>query len=230
MSNIAATKNEHSIKSGDTGKAQEFPAPIGRLLGLKLTNVSVGRATVEFEATERYANPMGTLHGGLLCDIADAAMGVAYRSTLADGETFTTIELKINFLRPVWKAKLRARARMVRTGKIVGLVECDIVDEQKRLVARASSTCMTLRGRLAEGRQPKRYQFDELMFGQPTENRERERERRQSQLLPGQIDADERLPGYLREPHLPRFESRRGGGFAKQRSEYRSSNEPDPVR
>jgi uncharacterized protein (TIGR00369 family) len=51
---------------------------------------------------------MGTLHGGVLCDLADAAMGIAYLSTLAEGETFTTIELTINFLRPVWNAKLRA--------------------------------------------------------------------------------------------------------------------------
>ena len=96
---------------------------------------------------------MGTLHGGVLCDIADAAMGVAYSSTLAEGETFTTIELKINFLRPVWREKLRAEARVVRAGETVGLVECDILDEQQRLVARASSTCMTLRGRFAKGRQ-----------------------------------------------------------------------------
>jgi uncharacterized protein (TIGR00369 family) len=95
---------------------------------------------------------MGTLHGGVLCDIADAAMGAAYRSTLSDSETFTTLELKINFLRPVWNAKLRAQAKMVRAGKVVGLVECDIVDEQGRLVARASSTCMTLRAENAAGR------------------------------------------------------------------------------
>jgi hypothetical protein len=61
--------------------------------------------------------------------------------------------LKINFLRPVWKATLRAKARLVRAGRFVGFVECDVVDEQERLVARASSTCMTLRGQLAEGRQ-----------------------------------------------------------------------------
>jgi uncharacterized protein (TIGR00369 family) len=54
---------------------------------------------------------MGTLHGGVLCDIADAAMGIAYRTTLAPGETFTT-KLHINFLRPVWNAKLYAEARM----------------------------------------------------------------------------------------------------------------------
>src|SRR6266849_2137957 len=163
---------------------EEFPAPIGKLLGLTIIRSAAGRVTVEFEAGERYANPMGTLHGGVLCDIADAAMGIAYRSTLAEGETFTTIELKINFLRPVWKAKLHAEAKVVHAGKTVGLTECDILDEQQRLVARASSTCMTLRGRLAEGRQPTR-----------------------NQLLSEQIDADERLPGYLREPHLPQLES-----------------------
>ena len=178
---------------------EEFPAPIGKLLGLRITSSGAGRATVEFEASGRYANPMGTLHGGVLCDLADAAMGVAYRSTLAEGETFTTIELKINFLRPVWKAKLRAEARVVRAGKIVGLVECDILDERQRLVARASSTCMTLRGRLAEGRQLTRNQLDG-----PQESR----------LAPEQIDADERLPGYLREPNLPRFESRKARIFA----------------
>jgi len=114
---------------------------------------ATGRVTVEFEAGERYANPMGTLHGGVLCDIADAAMGVAYRSTLAEGETFTTIELKINFLRPVWKAKLHAEAKVVHAGKTVGLIECDILDEQQRLVARASSTCMALSGQRARGRE-----------------------------------------------------------------------------
>src|ERR1700730_9162778 len=149
----------------------EFPAPIGKLLGLRITSSGAGRATVEFEASGRYANPMGTLHGGVLCDLADAAMGVAYLSTLAQGERATTIELKINFLRPVWNAKLRAEARVVRAGKIVGLIECDILDERRRLVARVSSTCMTLRGRLAEGRQIRRNQNDELRSGQSKENR-----------------------------------------------------------
>jgi uncharacterized protein (TIGR00369 family) len=194
---------------------EKFPAPIGRLLGLTIISSGAGRATVEFGASERYANPMGTLHGGVLCDLADAAMGVAYLGTLADGETFTSIELKINFLRPVWNAKLRAQARVVRAGKVVGLVECDILDERQRLVARASSTCMTLQGRLAQGRQVGN-QLDKLRFGQSKENRERDRQQRGSQLLSEQIDADERLPGYLRGPHLPRFESRRARVFAKQ--------------
>jgi len=217
MSNIAATENEHSMKNVETGGPQEFPAPIGRLLGLKLTDVSIGRATIEFEATESHANPIGTLHGGVLCDIADAAMGFAYYTTLAADESFTTLELKINFLRPVSKATLRAKAKVVRAGRFVGFVECDVVDEQERLIARASSTCMTLRGRLAEGRQLKRDQLDKLRFGQPTENRKREWERRGSQLLPEHIDADERLPGYVREPYLPRFDSRGARNFVKPR-------------
>ena len=149
MSN--ATEETESSGAGGRG---EFPAPIGRLLGLALSIPSKGQATVEFEASERYFNPMGTLHGGVLCDIADAAMGAAYRSTVAEGESFTTLELKINFLRPVWKGKLSAEARMVRAGRVVGLVECDIFDQRRRLVARASSTCMTLHGKVAEGRLP----------------------------------------------------------------------------
>jgi uncharacterized protein (TIGR00369 family) len=146
-----------------------FPAPIGKLLGLTITSSGASRATVEFGASERYANPMGTLHGGVLCDLADAAMGVAYLSTLGEGETFTTIELKINFLRPVWNAKLRAEARVVRAGKVVGLIECDILDERRRLVARASSTCMTLQGRLAEGRKVSWNQLEAPRVGQSTE-------------------------------------------------------------
>ena len=135
------------VASGD------LPAPpIATLLGFTLRDVEVGRAVVDFEADARHANPMGTLHGGVLCDIADAAMGMAYASTLGEGETFTTIELKINFLKPVWTGKLVATGRVVKGGRTVGLVECDVLDDKERLVARASSTCMTLRGDEARGR------------------------------------------------------------------------------
>jgi uncharacterized protein (TIGR00369 family) len=128
------------------------PPPIARLVGFTLTEVEPGRAVITFEAAPQHANPMGTLHGGVLCDIADAAMGMAYAATLDDGETFTTLELKINFLKPVRTGKLTATGRVVKAGRTVALVECDIVDDKDRLVARASSTCMTLRGEQAEGR------------------------------------------------------------------------------
>lgn len=128
------------------------PPPIANLIGFKLTTIESGKAVIELEADEKHSNPMGTLHGGVLCDICDAAMGMAYASRLNEGESFTTLELKINFLKPVWKAKLRAEGSVVNGGKTVGLVMCDVFDEERRLVARASSTCMTLRGEQAEGR------------------------------------------------------------------------------
>ena len=95
---------------------------------------------------------MGTLHGGVLCDIADVAMGLAYGSTLDEGETFTTLELKINFLRPVKSARLVADGLVVQRGKTVGMAECSVTDERGRLIAKATSTCLTLRGEQARGR------------------------------------------------------------------------------
>ena len=128
------------------------PPPVAKLIGFTLASIDPGCAVVEFSADSRHANPMGTLHGGILCDIADAAMGMAYASTLAEGESFTTLELKINFLKPHWTGRFVATGRIVKGGRMVGLVECDIVDDQGRLVARATSTCMTLRGDDARGR------------------------------------------------------------------------------
>lgn len=128
------------------------PPPIARLIGFRLTSIQPGEAVIEFEAGETHANPMGTLHGGVLCDIADAAMGLAYAATLGDDESFTTLELRMNFFRPVWKEKLRAVGRVVRSGKTIGYVECDVLNSEGALVARSSSTCMTLQGDQAKGR------------------------------------------------------------------------------
>jgi uncharacterized protein (TIGR00369 family) len=129
------------------------PPPIARLIGFRPLSVDPGRAVFELETDlQRHANPMGTVHGGILCDLADAAMDFAYASTLEENETFTTLELKINFLRPVWQTRLSARANVVQRGRTIGLVECDVTDAQDRSVARASSTCMTLRGAQAQGR------------------------------------------------------------------------------
>jgi uncharacterized protein (TIGR00369 family) len=150
MNNRAASKLQDHMEMMINGAIP--PAPIASLIGFRLTSIGGGRATVEFEADERHANPMGTLHGGVLCDISDAAMGMAYASTLKEEETFTTLELKINFLRPVWRGRLKAEGLVVSSGRTVGLVECEVSDEKGRLVARATSTCMTLRGEQAAGR------------------------------------------------------------------------------
>ncbi len=114
------------------------------MVGFALKSVEPGHAVFGMEADERHHNPMGTLHGGVYCDLADAAMGYAYAATLGEGETFTTIELKINFLRAVKKATLTAETRVVKAGGTLGYVECEVKDEQGRLVAKAASTCMKL--------------------------------------------------------------------------------------
>jgi uncharacterized protein (TIGR00369 family) len=128
------------------------PPPIAQLIGFKLVGAKHGEALLDFEASSKHANPMGTVHGGVLCDVADAAMGIAFASTLADDESFTTLELKINFLRPVWNEKLHAVGKVVSRGKTVGLTECDITNSAGALIARSSSTCMVLRGEKAAGR------------------------------------------------------------------------------
>ena len=128
------------------------PPPIATLIGFTIGTVEPGHVVMEMEAGPQHASPLGTVHGGVLCDLADAAMGMAYASSLDEGETFTTLELKINFLKPVWSGKLTATGHVVKSGHTVGLVDCDVVDEKHSLVARASSTCMTLRGEQAQGR------------------------------------------------------------------------------
>ena len=120
------------------------PPPVSRLLGLRLVSFAEGEAVSELDVAPGHANPMGTLQGGVICVLADAAMGMAYASRLGEGETFTTLELKTNYLRQVVDGKLTATGRVLHDGRTIGLTTCDVVDEQGRL-AHATSTCMTLR-------------------------------------------------------------------------------------
>ncbi len=133
-------------------RGEGAPVPVATLVGFRMTSMEPGKTVFELAAGPQHANPMGTLHGGILCDIADAAMGSAYASVLEDGESFTTLELKINFLRPFRSGKLVATGRVVKAGRTIGLAECDVTDAEGRLIARASSTCMRLRGDLGGGR------------------------------------------------------------------------------
>jgi uncharacterized protein (TIGR00369 family) len=143
---------EASPQPNPWSKAKANDMSVGRLIGFETKEAADGRAVVTLVAGSQHANPMGTLHGGILCDIADAAMGVAFASTLAADESFTTIELKINFFRPVWQSVLKAEGKVVRRGSSLGYVECEITDENARLVAKAASTCLVLRGEHAKGR------------------------------------------------------------------------------
>ena len=126
--------------------------PAGELIGFDVRVTGEGRAIATLQAGPQHANPMGTVHGGILCDIADAAMGYAFASTLAPEESFTTVDLKIHFFRPVWTAELRAEGRVAHRGRTIGYVECDVTDEKGRTIAKSSSTCLVLRGEQAAGR------------------------------------------------------------------------------
>jgi uncharacterized protein (TIGR00369 family) len=144
------------ISDGAAGSEQPgftYPPPIAKTLGFNVVEVGTATATVEL-ATDPgiHANPMGTIHGGVLCDIADAAIGTAHFTTLLDGESFTSIDLQINFFRPLWQDRIRAVAKPVNLGKTYSRYVCDIVRSDGKLVAQVMSTVMTLKGERASGR------------------------------------------------------------------------------
>ncbi len=152
MTRKDSTKNPAMKEAAFLANARVQGVPVAKLIGFEAQEIHGGRAVILLKTGPEHANPMGTLHGGILCDIADAAMGMALASTLLENESFTTIELKINFLRPVWQSLLRAEGTIVHRGNTMAFIECNITDEKKRLIARASSTCLILRGEKAQGR------------------------------------------------------------------------------
>src|SRR5438552_7419876 len=130
-----------------------YPPAIAKTLGFRLIEVGPGTATMEIVVdTDKHANPMGTIHGGVLCDIADAAIGTAHATTLDENESFTSIDLQINFFRPLWNGRIRAVAKPVNVGNQINRYICDIVRDDGKLVAQVTSTVMTLRGDQASGR------------------------------------------------------------------------------
>jgi uncharacterized protein (TIGR00369 family) len=132
----------------------ELPLPpVAELVGMRFVSADDGVAVLELEADpRRHGNPMGTLHGGILCDLGDMAMGIALGSTLQPGETFTTLELKINYFKPVWRSRLTATAHIVKRTRTTAFIECDVLDDAGSLVARLGSTCLVLTGERAAGR------------------------------------------------------------------------------
>jgi uncharacterized protein (TIGR00369 family) len=133
-------------------RGEASPPAAATLLSMRLASFSEGEALVELDATAAHANPMGTVQGGILAAIADAAMGWAYMTTLGEGESYTTVEMKVNFLRAVRAGRISARARVKNAGRTLGLIECDVTDTGDKLVAHAVSTCMILRAAPADAR------------------------------------------------------------------------------
>ena len=130
-----------------------YPTAISKLLGFRITEIDVGYARLELDAdADRHGNQQGTVHGGMLCELADAAIGTAHSTALQQGESFTSIDLKVSFFRPVWKSVLTAAARQIQHGRTITHYQCEITREDGKMVALAMGTVITLRGNAASGR------------------------------------------------------------------------------
>lgn len=130
-----------------------YPTAISQLLGFKITFVDVARATLQLNVDASiHGNQQGTVHGGLLSELADAAIGTAHSTATKVGESFTSLDLQIHFYRPVWKTVLSATAIPIKSGANISHYRCDIHCEDGVLVALAHGTIMTLRGAHARGR------------------------------------------------------------------------------
>jgi len=141
-----------SLPAGATTEMR-YPTAISKTLGFRITEIDSGYAKVELDANaEIHGNQQGTVHGGMLCELADATIGTAHSTAISEGETFTSIDLKISFFRPVWESVLTATAKQIQHGKTITHYQCEITRDDGKVVALAMSTVMTLSGNAANGR------------------------------------------------------------------------------
>ena len=132
------------MKNAKRAQAMLAAEPAGWMetLGARITEAEPGRVVLELETGPQHRHGGGVVQGGVITQIADAAMGMSLGTLQEDGLWNTTIELKINFLRPVIEGRLRAIGRVIEMKQTLYFSEADVVDEKGRLIARASSTCM----------------------------------------------------------------------------------------
>ena len=122
------------------------PAPFAMLMGLYPVEVELGRVVFEAEPDESVYNPIGMVHGGVVCTLADSVAGCAVHTTLAAGVGYTSIDISVNFLRPVTldSGRLRATGIVTKPGRKVALASVEIHDRADKLVATASSNCLII--------------------------------------------------------------------------------------
>jgi uncharacterized protein (TIGR00369 family) len=128
--------------------AGELPAPpFMDLLGVRITSVDPGSVSFEFEPAEFMYSPLGNVHGGIVTVLLDTAMGCSFHTTLPAGVGYTTLELKVNFLRSVTAraGTLRAEGHVIHAGSRISTADARLLDSNKKLYAHATSTLMVLR-------------------------------------------------------------------------------------
>ncbi|TJY55921.1 PaaI family thioesterase [Sinimarinibacterium sp. CAU 1509] len=126
---------------------EELPAPPFSLTAdVWPVEVEDGRVVFEGRPSERFYNPMGTIHGGWLSTLLDSAMGCAIHSHLPPGAGYTTVEMKVNFVRPAFAhtGPLRCEASLMHYGGRIATSEGRIIDGKGRLIAHGTETCMLL--------------------------------------------------------------------------------------
>ncbi len=126
----------------------ELPRPpIADVLNFTLTEADEGRAVFEIEPAEYHYNPIGGVHGGVVATVMDSALGCAVQSQLPAGVGYTTLEIKINMIRAISSrtGRLRAEGRVVHGGRSTAVAEADLKDEQGRVYAHGTTTCLILR-------------------------------------------------------------------------------------
>ena len=118
--------------------------PISEILGFHLVEAENGRAVFACVPEFRHYNPIGSVHGGLAATLLDSALGCAIFSTLSKGDTWTTLELKVNFVRGLTKdtGPVRAEGRIIHRGRTLATSEGDLKDGAGKLYAHATTTCM----------------------------------------------------------------------------------------
>jgi uncharacterized protein (TIGR00369 family) len=123
---------------------QFLAPPIAETLGFKLVAVEKGRAIFEGVPQHRHYNPIGVVHGGFAMTLLDSALGCSVHTTLDKGEAYTTLEIKMNLVRPLTKdtGPVRAEGRVLHRGRSVGTAEGEIKDAGGKLYAHATTTCM----------------------------------------------------------------------------------------
>lgn len=132
----------------------ELPAPpIAVLLGMSIMEVSEGRVVFVAEPAEYHYNPLGTVHGGVMATLLDSALGCAVQSMLPAGTSFTTLELKVNYLRPVTTrtGTLYAEGKIIYVGGRTATAEGRLTDATGKLYAHGTTTCIIMRSSSANG-------------------------------------------------------------------------------
>lgn len=126
----------------------ELPRPpLAALMNFDLVELSEGRAVFAVQPAEYHYNPIGVVHGGLAATLLDSAMGCAIHSTLPAGTGYTTLEIKVNFVRPMSAetGRVRCEAKVVHVGSRTATAEGRVIDEAGKLYAHGTTTALILR-------------------------------------------------------------------------------------